>query len=61
MKKSALCVGLAATLAVASSAAMAGGIPTPTTPLRVPEPGTFGMVAGAAIAMIFAARYIRRK
>ena len=61
MKKSALCLGLTGAFAIAATAAMAGGIPGPTAPLRVPEPGTFGMIAGAAVAMIIAARVIRRK
>ncbi len=61
MKKSVLCLGLAAIFVTTSSLAMAGGILAPTVPIRVPEPGTFGLVAGAAVAVVVASWMIRRK
>lgn len=61
MKNLTLYIGVAATMILTSAPAFAGGVPTPTVPLAVPEPGTLGLIAGAAVAAIIAARIARRK
>ena len=62
MKKSSLVLGLVTTFTMTSTAAFADlALPELRVPFAIPEPGTFGLVAGAALAMIIVARFRRRK
>lgn len=48
-----------ASLALASSPALAGGTVPPGQ--GVPEPSAFSLIAGTAVAIFIASRFIRRK
>lgn len=55
MKNFALYLGVAASVALASSPAFAG------VPIPVPEPGALSIIGGVAVAALIGRRFIRRK